>query len=454
MVVTRKSLPRRTVLRGLGITLALPLLDAMVPALTAQVRTAAKPVRRFLAAYIPNGVAVQLKMPDGGTIDHWTPLSEGKGLTLPQILKPLETLKNQVTVVSGLACRPAESYGDAGGDHARACAAWLSAAHPKRSAYEPHNGVTFDQIVANAWASETQLKSLQVGLDDFGVVTGCEQGYACSYLNGLSWASPTTPLPCLVDPRLVFERLFGDSRDPGARRRQLAEDRSILDSVTAATASLQRTLGGRDRARVNEYLEGIRELEVRIGSIEAQAGAHAIDLPDRPVGIPDLFEDHCKLMSDLQVLAFQADVTRVSTFLIAREGSYRPYPQIGVPEAHHGLSHHGNDAEKIGKMVRINTYHVQMLAYLLGKLQATPDGDGSLLDRSLVLYGGGMSNGNLHTHGPLPMLLAGGAGRHIGDRHISFAEGTPMANLLLTIGDFLDVPIEAFGDSTGRLAGI
>ena len=456
MIITRTSLPRRTFLRGIGTAMALPLLDAMVPALTAQAKTPAKPVRRFSCVYVPNGAIVDMRLPDGTVLDTWTPLGKERAFKLAGTMKPIESFQDQLVVLSGLGSRPMEAQGDGNGDHARACAAWLSAVHPKRTETEPQSGITIDQIIARKLGEDTQLPSLQLAVDDFGLLGGCESGYACTYFNTLSWSSPTSPLPSEINPRVVFERMFGDGGDPAVRQAQLQQDQSILDSMKQEVSSLQKTLGPKDRSRVAEYLDGVRELEQRIKKIEAQQDEADLALPSPPVGIPDQFEEHVKLMFDLQVLAFQSDITRVITFLLAREGSYRSYPNIGVPEAHHGLSHHGNDQEKITKMGKINTYHMQLFSYYLEKLRSTPDGDGSLLDKLLVLYGSGMSNGNLHNHYPLPLLLAGGAADSLqGNRHLQYETGTPMANLLLSIPDLVGLPpLESVGDSTERLTGL
>ncbi len=453
MIITKKHLDRRTAIRGAGVALALPWLDAMVPALAA--RRAAAPVQRFCAVYIPNGASVKIEMPHGGMFDKWTPTGEGIAFEFSPTLKPLEPFRDRVTVVTGLGSRPAESMGDAGGDHGRALAAWLSASHAKRSENEPFAGTTIDQIAASQFGKDTQLRSLQLAVDDFTLVGNCEQGYACLYKNALSWKSPTEPLPSQINPRIVFERLFGEGGSAENRRAQLGTDRSILDAITKEVAGLQKALGARDRARLAEYLAGVRELEERIVKLEAQQESQLVDLPALPAGVPDAFDDHVKLMYDLQVLGFAADITRVSSFLMGIEGSYRAYPQIGVPDAHHGLSHHGSEVEKLEKQTRINTYHIQLLAYFMEKLRATPDGDGSLLDHTLVLYGSGMSDGNKHNHYPLPLLVAGGAGgRFKGGRHLVYPDHTPMANLLLSVMGLLDVPLNRVGDSTGPLGGI
>jgi hypothetical protein len=444
MIITKMALPRRTFLRGIGAAVALPLLDAMVPALSATAQTAAAPVRRLGFVYIPNGAIM----------DRWTPAAEGKGFELSPILKPLEAHRDRITVVSNLDSRPAEAAeGEGSGDHARASAVWLSAVHPKRTeGADVRGGKTIDQIAADVLGRDTQLRSLEIAAEDFTAVGGCDIGYACSYVNTLSWRTPTTPLPMQTDPRVVFERLFGEGLGADERRRQLTQDQSILDAIVGQIGQLQNRLGPADTARVSEYLDSVREVERRVQKMEARVGEH-VAVPSMPVGVPDLYDDHVKLMYDLLALAFQADVTRVGTFMLAREASTRTYNHIGVPDPHHAISHHGNAPDKIEKHAKINTYHVSLFNHFLDRLRSTPDGDGTLLDHSLLLYGGCISNGNLHTHGPLPTLLAGGAdGRLAGGRHIRVAADTPMANLLVSVLEKVGVEAGGIGDSTGRLA--
>src|SRR6185436_9765574 len=388
-------------------------------------QTAAAPVRRLGFVYIPNGAIM----------DQWTPAAEGKGFELSPILKPLEAHRDRITVVSNLDSRPAEAaQGEGSGDHARASAVWLSGIHPKRTeGADLRGGKTIDQMAADVLGRDTQLRSLEMAAEDFTAVGGCDIGYSCSYVNTLSWRTPTTPLPMQTDPRVVFERLFGEGLGAEQRRRQLTQDQSILDAIVGQVGHLQKRLGAADTARVDEYLESVREVEKRVQKMEARVGQH-IDLPSMPVGVPDLYDDHVKLMYDLLALAFQADVTRVSTFMLAREASTRTYNHIGVPDPHHAISHHGNAPDKIEKHAKINTYHVSLFGHFLDKLRSTPDGDGNLLDHSLIMYGGCISNGNLHTHGPLPTLLAGGAcGQLAGGRHIRTAADTPMSNMLVSI---------------------
>jgi hypothetical protein len=442
MIITKLTLPRRTFLRGAGATLALPLLESMIPALSALTRTAAAPVPRLAFLYIPNGVV----------LDKWTPAAQGTEFELPPTLTPLAPFRSRLSVVSGLGHRQAESNGDGNGDHSRAAATWLSGVRAKRTeGADVRGGMTVDQLAAAEFGRHTRLPSLELALEANYLVGNCDVGYSCVYMNTISWRTPTTPLPMENNPRVVFQRLFGDGGTPAERLVQIRRDRSILDSVTAATDRLTSTLGPSDRTRLEEYLEAVRDIERRLQKAEQQADL-ALPVPERPVTVPDSFEEHIKLMFDLQVLAFQADVTRVISFLIGRELSSRTYPQIGVPDPHHGISHHENNPEKLVKLQRIDTYHVQMLAYFLEKLASTPDGDGSLLDHLLLLYGGGISDGNLHNHARLPLLLAGGgAGQHKGGRHLRYADDTPMANLLLTMLGLAGVPTERFGDSTGHL---
>jgi hypothetical protein len=433
-------------LRGAGAAVALPLLDAMVPALSAMAKTAAAPARRLGFVYIPNGAIM----------DRWTPAAEGKGFEFTPILKSLEHHRDRLVVVSNLDSKPAEAAeGEGSGDHARASAVWLGGVHPKRTeGADVRASTTIDQIAADTLGRDTQLRSLEIAAEDFSAVGGCDIGYACSYVNTLSWRTPTSPLPMQTDPRVVFERLFGEGLGAEARRRQLGQDQSILDAIVGQVGQLKSRLGASDTARVNEYLDSVREVERRVQRMESRAGEQ-IELPSVPVGVPELYDDHVKLMYDLLALAFQADVTRVGTFLLGREASTRTYNHIGVPDPHHTVSHHGNAPIQIEKHAKINTYHVSLFSYFLDRLKATPDGDGTLLDHSLLMYGGCISNGNLHLHNALPTLLAGGAcGRLEGGRHVKVAAETPLTNLLVSILDKADVPVERVGDSTNRLAGV
>jgi hypothetical protein len=446
MIITKMALPRRTFLRGMGATLALPLLDAMVPAMSALSKSAAAPVRRLGFVYIPNGAIM----------DQWTPAADGKGFEFSPILKPVEAHRDRLVVISGLASRPAEAAeGEGSGDHARASAVWLTGVHPKRTeGADVRGGKTIDQLAADDLGKETQLRSLEIAAEDFTAVGGCDIGYACSYVNTLSWRTPTSPLPMQTDPRVVFERLFGEGLAGEQRRRQLSQDQSILDAIVGQVGHLKTRLGEADTQRVNEYLDNVREVERRVQRMGAKVGEH-IELPTMPVGVPDLYDDHVKLMYDLLALAFQADITRVSTFMLAREASTRTYSHIGVPDPHHAISHHGNAPDKIEKHAKINAYHMSLFAHFLDRLKATPDGDGTLLDHSLLMYGGCISNGNLHTHAPLPTLLAGGAcGQLEGGRHIKYAADTPMSNLLVSILEKSGIQAERIGDSTSRLTDL
>ena len=444
MIITKMSLPRRTFLRGMGAALALPLLDAMVPAATALARTAAAPTKRLGFIYIPNGA----------NMSKWTPAGDG-ALDLSSTLSPLAPVRDHVVIPTGLAHRQAEAWGDGNGEHSRASGVWLNGVHPKRTeGADVRAGTTADQIAAGALGQDTPLPSLEISLENSFVVGNCDNGYSCVYTNTIAWRSPTTPLPMEHNPRVVFERLFGEGGTTTERLARLREDKSILDAVRDDMTRLERRLGAGDRVRVSQYLDAVREIERRIQRVEAQAGEAA--LPEnlaRPVGIPESFDEHARLMFDLQALAFQADITRVFTFLIGREQSAQSYPEIGVPDAHHATSHHQLDPAKLEQYAKINTYHVDLLSSFLQRLQTTPDGDGSLLDQSLILYGGGISDGDQHSHIDLPLILAGGgAGQLQGGRHVRYPTDTPMTNLLLAMLDKAGVVhAEQFGDSTGQL---
>ena len=442
MMITKLSLPRRTFLRGMGAAVALPLLDAMVPVMSA----ATTPVKRLGFIYLPNGAVMQ----------SWTPKGEGT-LELSTTLSPLEPYKDQTVVLSRLAHGQAEPLGDGNGEHSRASSVWLNGVHPKHTeGADVQAGITADQIAAAEFGKQTPLPSLELAIDLDFLVGNCENGYSCAYMNTVSWRTPTTPLPMENNPRVVFERLFGDG---GTREQRLAEmrtDHSILDSVTDDLAHLERDLGGGDRQRLDQYLDAVRAIERRIQLSEAQ-GADA-ELPEnlaRPAGIPESYEEHVRLMYDLLSLAFQADLTRVFTFMVGRELGGRPYPQIGVPDPHHGISHHRNDPEKLAKLTKINTHHVGLFTHFLERLQSTPDGDGSLLDSSLVLYGAGLGDSNDHLHYDLPVAVVGGKGAGWrGGRHLRYPKDTPMTNLLISMLDKVGLPAEQFGDSTGRLTAL
>jgi hypothetical protein len=443
MIVSRKAISRRTMLRGIGTVVALPLLDAMVPALTAAQDTPAKPVRRFGVVYHPNGVIY----------DKWLPKGVGTGFELSLVLSPLERFRDKLVVVTGLYSDQAEALGDGGGDHSRASGTYLTGVHVRKSDSVVENGISMDQIAAKAFERETQLSSLQLTVDDASLVGACDVGYSCAYSSTISWLTPTLPLMAENNPRVVFERLFGssDSTDARVRASRMQQDRSILDSITGRVRELQRKLGSDDNRKVNDYLASLRDVERRIRKAEEQSSKEVSGV-ERPQGIPDGFEPHVALLYDLQLLAFQSDLTRVTTLMYGREQNGRPYPQIGVPEPHHPLTHHQNQPEKMEKCAKIQTYHIRLFADYLEKLRSTPDGDGSLLDHVILLYGGGISHSDRHTHGPLPTLLAGGgAGTIKGGRHLVYPEHTPLTNLQLTLLANLGVPTEKLGDSTGQL---
>jgi len=438
MIITKKALPRRTFLKGVQATLALPLLDAMIPAATALSKTAANPVPRLGFVFIPMGC------------DHgrWTPPDGEKLGDLTPILSPLEAVKDQLTVVSNLELQ--NSYP---GTHDTSNSGFLSAAFAKHTeSSDYHLGTTVDQVAAKQMGQDTRLPSLELSMDLNPLAGVCNNGYACVYQNNLSWSSPTTPLPSEAHPRIVFERLFGEGGSLAERQASLRSRASLLDSFKEDIASLKRAIGMPDRVRVDQYLDSVREIERQIQRAEAAGAENFSPDIDRPVGVPVAFGDHAKLMFDLQVLAFQADITRVITFQLTRELSNRTYPEIGVPEPHHPTSHHGNDPAKVEKISKINTFHVSLFAQFLEKLKATPDGEGTLLDNTIYLYGSGMGNPSLHDHVNLPILVAGGASTGMkGGRHIKYEDGTPLANLHLTLLDRAGVRLDSFGDSSGKV---
>src|SRR5689334_16933685 len=428
MIVTKKALPRRTFLRGLGATLSLPLLDAMAPALSA----APLATRRLGFVYIPMGAHMPL----------WTPNCGDRLTELSPTLAALEPVRDQLTIITNTELRNAYP-----GTHATSNCSFLSAATAKWTESSDYElATTVDQIAAQQLGKETRLPSLELAMDLLTTVGQCDNGYACVYQNNLSWSSPTTPLPAEAHPRVAFERLFGDGGSAADREAELRKSSSLLDWVRSDISRLQRKLSPSDRTKVDHYLESVREVERRIQKAEAEtADSHLPDL-DRPVGVPAAYADHARLMFDLQVLAFQSDVTRVTTFQLARETSNRSYPEIGVSEAHHPLTHNGGDPDMLAKVAKINTFHVTLFAEFLQKLKATPDGDGSLLDHTACLYGSGMSNGDKHDHINLPVVIAGGAGRMKGGRHIRYAEATPLANVHLTLLDKVGVRMDKFAD--------
>src|SRR5688572_22100773 len=438
MILTKKALPRRTFLKSVGATMALPLLDAMIPAATALDKTPARPVRRLGFVFMPMGCDQS----------RWTPRSEKTLDELSPILDSLKPVKEHVTALTNMEL--ANAYP---GSHATSNSSFLSAAKAKHTeGSDYYLGTTVDQIAARQLGLETQLPSLEMSMDLLQTVGQCDNGYACVYQNNLSWSSPTTPLPSEAHPRIVFESLFGDGGNSAERRAALRKRASLLDSFNDEIARLKQKLGAGDRDKVNQYLETVREVERRIQRAEADTANSSLPDLDRPVGVPTAYADHARLMFDLQLLAFQGDVTRVISFQLARETSNRTYPETGVSDPHHPLSHHGNDPEKIARMAKINAFHVGLFAEFLEKLKNTPEGDGSLLDHSVYLYGSGIGNPNIHDHTNLPIIVAGGAsGGMKGNRHIRYEKPTPLANLHLTLLDKVGVRLDSFADSTGKL---
>ena len=440
MFITRKHVARRTVLKGVGATIALPLLESMIPARTLLAQTAARGSSRLGFVYVPHGAVMA----------EWTPAQEGASFEFTRILKPLEPFRDHMNVVSGLGHRAADTTAV----HSLSPTTWLSGVRPKPTqGVDAYAGVTVDQIAAQRIGQETMLPSIELATEDHsGLIGACDRDYGCIYMNTLSWRTPTSPLPMEINPRKVFERMFGQGGSAAARLARTRQDRSILDAITAQAADLQRTLGAHDRATVDQYLDNVREIERRVQMAGNEGIASEVALPATPAGIPFSYEEHMKLMYDLLVLGYQADLTRVFTFMVAREVSNRTYPQVGVPDGHHAISHHQNRPEKLEKNVRIQTYHTGLFAYFLDKLRSTPDGDGSLLDHSTILYGSNMSNSNAHDHFPLPSLVVGGAaGRLKGGRHLKYPDHTPMANLLVTLLDKVGVELNNLGDATGAL---
>lgn len=447
MIVMKKHLPRRTFLRGVGATLALPLLDGMMPAL-AKTRETAR--RCFGAVYAPNGLIAE----------QWTPAIDGAAFEFSPVLQPLAPFRDRLLVISGLANRPADALpGEGSGDHARAGASWLSGSHVKKTEGAPEGGVTVDQVLARELGRETQLASLELSLESRELVGACDLGYSCAYIGAIAWKSPTLPLLPEHDPRAVFERLFGatDSTDEHVLAARLRQNRSILDAVKEKVSALQRLLGPADSTRLTEYLDAVRDVERRIQKAEEHS-RRDIEIVERPAGVPDTFDEYAALMFELLALALQADLTRVFTFMIGGELSSRSYPQIGVPDAHHALSHHQYDPAKVAKCAKINNYHCELLAHLLRRLQSTHDSEGSVLDRVTMLYGTGLGNSDRHTHFDLgTVLISSGADGFKGGRHVRYPTETPLSNLHLSVLRDMAVPVERFGDGTrilGELSGV
>jgi hypothetical protein len=441
-VVLGKHLARRTFLRGLGATVALPFLDAMAPAFAA----APKPVKRLGIIYVPNGMNML----------EWRPTATGAGFELPSTLQPLTPFKNRLLVLSKMSNPEADPLpGEGLGDHSRAQAVFLTGVHPRKTeGTDIRAGISADQIVAKEFGKETELTSLELGLEAVDLVGGCEDGYACAYSGAIAWRSETMPLPVQAQPRAVFERLFGasDSTDRESRLGRIELERSVLDMVTDQLNGLQKRLGAADRNRITEYFESIRDIERRIQRAEEQSGRGGFPEIQQPGGVPESFGEYAKLMFDLNALAYQTDLTRVSTFLMGREKSGRTYAEIGVPDPHHPISHHQNRPEMLEREAKINKFHMELFAHFLQKLDSIQDGDGTVLDHSLIVHGAGMSNSDIHLHHDLPMLMVGGgAGQVKGGRHLEYSEEVPLSNLWLTLIDKMGLPVEKFGDSNGRL---
>jgi hypothetical protein len=442
MIITRKTISRRTVLRGMGVSLALPLLDGMVPAFAALQSSVAKPLTRFGAVYVPNGFLME----------NWTPKGVGTGFEFSPTLSSLAPFRQSLTVVSGLNVKK-----NAGASlHSRASTRWLTGVPPKgvQAQAQVAAGISMDQIAAQAISEKTRFASLELSLEPNDFAGSCDPGFSCAYINTISWRGPTTPLPMEHNPREVFERLFGDngSTDSTVRLARIKKDQSILDSVIEEANRLGRRAGPADQLKLNEYLDAVRDVERRLTNAEKQ-NDHRFPVMAQPAAVPGIYADYAKLMFDLQVLALQTDLTRVTTFMLGRELSGRQYPEIGAPDAHHPTSHHQNAPEKKANYARINAFHTKLFAYYLEKLSATPDGDGSLLDHMILLYGSGMSDGNQHSTEDLPLVIAGGAIGQ-GGRHVRYPGETPLPNLHLTLLDKLGVPIDSLGDSTGRVEGL
>jgi len=455
MYITKKHISRRTVLRGMGVSLALPLLDSMVPAQTPLAKTAATPKSRLACIEMVHGAAGSTG--EGSDKHYWSPTKEGLDFEFTQTLQPLEPLRDYITVVSDTDLRPATAWSAAeeGADHFRSSAVYLTAAHPKMTeGSDYYAGTSIDQLYAQQFGQDTPLPSLQLCIEYVDASGACDYHYACVYADTISWASPTQPLPMILDPRMAFENLFGDGRTPQDRLARQKLNRSILDWISHDVARLQKNLGPSDRRRLSQYLDDVREIERRIERIEKyNASGEARALPEAPLGVPDSYEEHVRLMFDLQALAFMTETTRVSAFKMSRDVSTRVFPESGVKTPFHPCSHHQENPTKIAEFAKLNRYHVSLLPYFLEKLKNTPDGDGNLLDHSMILYGSPMGDGNVHNHKRVPMFLAGHAnGQLKGNLHVRCADSTPMANMLLTMLHKLGVNVETFGDSNGEIA--
>jgi hypothetical protein len=440
-----QKIHRRTVLKGLGVSMALPTLEAMLP-LSALAQSVKSKPNRMAFIFVPNGV----------DINAWTPSTTGTNFDLPPILQPLADLRGEFSVLTGLAQHNANALGDGPGDHARSSAAWLTGVHPKKTAgADIRNGISADQVAAQFVGKSTQFPSLEIGCERGAQAGDCDSGYSCAYSSNISWRSESTPNAKEVNPRAVFERLFGKGDDPEAAARRLATRKSILDYVLEESTALSAKLGARDKDKLEEYFTSIREIELRIEKFEANSRSQTLVNAKKPDGVPEDFGEHIRLMGDMMILAFQADLTRICTFMIANDGSNRSYRNIGVSEGHHDMSHHGKDNHKLSQKRKIDIFHAQQLAYILNRMRSIKEVDGSLLDNSMIVYGAGISDGDRHNHNDLPILLAGrGAGTLKPGYHHKFPDGTPMNNLFLTMLDRMKVPIDKLGDSTGKLQGL
>lgn len=445
MMITRKAIPRRTILKGMGAAVALPFLDAMTPALASSKIPGETPLR-MMFVYVPNGIMMQ----------HWNPDYEGALRELPRVLKPLEPLKDDILLLSNLTSNGGRAWLDGPGDHGRCCGAYLTGVHVRKTTTNILSGISCDQIVASQIGPKTRFPSLEVGIEDARQAGDCDSGYSCAYTNNMAWKSESQPLPPILNPRQLFERLFGNGAQlsPEARARQSRIRRSVMDMVVADTKKLQSTLGPTDKRKLDEYLSSIREIELQLEKAEKDTTQINPGM-EKPYGIPSDFAEHFKLMTDMVTVAFQADLTRVVTFLVTREGSSRSYREIGIPDGHHPLTHHRNDPVWMEKVAQINTYHVQQFATWITRLKAIKEGDSTLLDNSMIVYGAGLSDGNRHTHEDLPTLIAGRGGKSIkSGQRIVYRRETPMSNLYLTMMDRMGVRVDHFGDATGRLDGL